>query len=164
MAKLGCKTINKTVRREITNDFKKTRQDPLASLAGGETGPLWYRGLAREDETIFAPALEQILLDMDARAIVVGHTVTVTGRIQNRFGGRVVMIDAGMAPAYQNSLAALEVGPDGRMTAIYPEAREAIERQAADAAVPTPGAVAAASTRPGCFPATPTVLPSAWMD
>ena len=101
---------------------------PRRTLVAGENGPLWYRGLAKEDETLFAPALEQILEAMDARAIVVGHTVTVTGRIQDRFGGRVVMIDAGMAPAYEGSLAALEIDAEGRMTAVYPDAREVIER------------------------------------
>jgi len=136
VAPLGCKKINKTVRREITGDFAKTRQDPLATLVAGENGPLWYRGLAQEDETVFAPALEQILLTMDARALVVGHTVTVTGRIQSRFGGRVVMIDAGLAPAYKGSRAALEIGLDGRMVAVYPDGREAIERRAAEAAGP----------------------------
>jgi hypothetical protein len=128
VALLGCKEINKTVRREITRDFRKTRQDPQASLVAGENGPLWYRGLAKEDEATFAPALEQILEAVEARAIVVGHTVTVTGRIQSRFGGRVIMIDAGMAPAYKGSRAALEIGADGEMAAVYPDGRESIER------------------------------------
>jgi hypothetical protein len=138
VAALGCETINETVHRELTRDFDKTSEDPIASLTASPTGPLWYRGLAREDEATFIPALVQILRHMDARAIVVGHTVTRTGRIQHRFGGRVVMIDAGMAPWYQDSLAALEIGPDGRMTAIYPDAREPIERQAADGPLPIP--------------------------
>jgi len=34
-------------------------------------------------------------------------------------------------PAYGGHLAALEIGPDGAMTAIYPDAREPIEEQAA---------------------------------
>jgi len=134
VAELGCKTINKTLRREITRDFEKTRRDGAGTLSGGDEGPLWYRGLAREDETTFAPALEEILLAMEARAIVVGHTVTVNGRIQRRFEGRVILIDAGMSPAYKGSLAALEIGADGVMTAVHPDKREAIERPAAVAA------------------------------
>jgi hypothetical protein len=46
-----------------------------------------------------------------------------------------------MAPAYKGTLAALEIGPDGGMTAVYPDAREAIERQAADVGKPAPGAL-----------------------
>jgi hypothetical protein len=48
------------------------------------------------------------------------------------------MIDAGMAPSYKDSLAALEIASDGRMTAIYPHAREPIERPAAEAPLPIP--------------------------
>jgi Calcineurin-like phosphoesterase len=124
VAALGCRAINDRVRRDITDDIALTRKDPLATLAAGEDGPLWYRGLAREDEEAFAPTLEQILEAMGARAIVVGHTVTVTGRIQERFGGRVVMIDAGMSGVYGGHLAALEVDSGDRMVAIYPGGRE----------------------------------------
>src|SRR5207344_3163908 len=52
VAALGCEAINATVKREITEDIARTRQSPQASLAAGETGPLWYRGMAREDETL----------------------------------------------------------------------------------------------------------------
>lgn len=148
VAELGCKTINKTVRREITRDIEKTRTHGAGTLAAGTEGPLWYRGLAKEDETTFAPALEEILLAMEARAIVVGHTVTVNGRIQRRFGGRVILIDAGMSPAYTGSLAALEIGADGVMTAVHPGEREAIERPAVAAAelAPVPSPLASATS------------------
>jgi hypothetical protein len=146
VAPLGCEGINERVRREITKDFSTTRQDAKSTLVAGADGPLWYRGLAKEDEILFAPALDQILKDMAARAIVVGHTVTVTGRIQARFGGRVVMIDAGMAPAYRGALAALEVDAEGRMTAVYPDDREVIE-------VVEPAAAAAATPAPRFLPA-----------
>ena len=119
VAALGCEAINATVRREITDDIAKTRQDPLASLAAGESGPLWYRGMAREDETLWLPSLERVLSGIGARAVVIGHTVTSDGRITPRFGGRVVMIDVGMNPLYGRNLAALEISADGRMTALY---------------------------------------------
>jgi 3',5'-cyclic AMP phosphodiesterase CpdA len=126
VAALGCKAINDTVRREITKDIDKTRNDPLSSLSAGASGPFWYRGLAQEDETAYAPSINGILEAMDAQAVVVAHTVTKTGRIQDRFNGRVVMIDVGMSPAYAGSLAALEIGGDGTMTALYPDVREVL--------------------------------------
>jgi hypothetical protein len=143
VAALGCRTINDTVHREITTDYDKTRQDPQAALATGANGPLWYRGLASEDEATLAPKLEQVLQAMDARAIVVGHTVTKTGQIQERLGGRIVMIDVGMSPVYDGGhLAALEVRPHAQMTALYPGVQETLPAPAA-ASAPAPAAPAA---------------------
>jgi hypothetical protein len=134
VAALGCEAINATVRRELTDDMAKTRQSPQATLAAGENGPLWYRGLAKDDESILAPQVDQVLKSLRARAIVVGHSVTGTGRILARFGGRVVGIDVGMGDVYGGNLAALEVGADGSLTALYPDRREELVRPAAAAA------------------------------
>jgi hypothetical protein len=139
VAALGCEAVNAAVRREITDDLAKTRQEPAATLAAGENGPLWYRGLAKDDEAALLPSVERILQSLGARAIVVGHSVTGTRRIQARFGGRVIEIDVGMGEEYGGSLAALEVGPDGRLAALYPEGREELVRPAAAARLlPTP--------------------------
>jgi len=120
-ASLGCASINTAVHRELTEDLKKTLAEPLATLAAGERGPLWYRGLAQEDETAFAPSVDKVLEAMGARAVVVGHTVAATGRITTRFGGRVVMVDAGMNDVYGGHRAALEMGKDGTFRALYPD-------------------------------------------
>jgi hypothetical protein len=133
VAALGCGEINARVKRELTQDLEKTLQDPLATLAAGENGPLWYRGLAKDDESILAPRVEQVLQSLGARAIVVGHSVSGNGRILARFGGRVVGIDVGMADTYGRNLAALEVGADGSLTALYPDRREPLARPAAAA-------------------------------
>jgi hypothetical protein len=127
VAALGCEAINETVQRELTSDVEKTRGAPLESLVAAEDGPLWYRGLAREDDAVLAPSVEEVLEAMDARAIVVAHTVTKTGRVQSRLRGRVLMIDAGMAPHYGGHLAALEIDAEGQATAVYPDGREALE-------------------------------------
>ena len=140
VAALGCEAINATVRREITDDVAKTRQQTQASLAAGETGPLWFRGMAREDETLWQPSLERVLAAIGARAVVIGHTVTSDGRITPRFGGRVVMIDVGMNPLYGRNLAALEISADGAMTALYPDRREPLGQALPKAAALEPGA------------------------
>ena len=124
VAALGCEAINASARREITSDIAKTRLEPLASLAAGENGPFWYRGMAREDEAAWLPSLERVLQSMGAKRVVIGHTVTGDGRIRPRFGGKVVMIDVGMNPLYGRNLAALEIAPDGSMTALYEGRRE----------------------------------------
>lgn len=150
VAALGCDAVNATVRREITDDIEATLKEPLATLAAGENGPLWYRGLAKEDEVAFLPSVERVLQLLGARAVVVGHSVTGTGRIKARFGGRVVGIDVGIGEGYGGSLAALEVGPAGSLAALYPEGREEILRPAAAArAVPSPPEVG--PVRPGGY-------------
>ncbi|HUL77694.1 MAG TPA: metallophosphoesterase [Vicinamibacteria bacterium] len=148
VAALGCEELNARVKREVNEDLEKTRQDSRSSLAGGPNGPLWYRGLAQDDESLLAPRVDEVLRSLAARAIVVGHTVTGTSRIQSRFGGRVIGIDVGMSDVYGGHLAALEVAPDGTMTAVYPEKREELSRPAAAArtgpeAGPRPSAVTA---------------------
>ena len=137
VAALGCEAINATVRREITSDIAKTRLEPQASLAAGDSGPFWYRGMAREDETAWLPSLERVLAGIGAQKVVIGHTVTGDGRIRARFGGRVVMIDVGMNPLYGRNLAALEIGADGSMSALYEGRREELALPKAAALAPS---------------------------
>src|SRR6185503_525857 len=126
VAPLGCAAINEQVRRDLTDDLDKTLAAPLATLTARVDGPLWYRGLAQEPDS-FAPQVEDILTKVAARAIVIGHTVTATGRITTRFGGRVVQIDTGMQPAYAQGgrASALEIA-DGEATAIYLDRRDPV--------------------------------------
>ena len=126
VAPLGCSAINDQVRRELTSDLDKTRTAPLASLAARVDGPLWYRGLTQEPDA-FAPQVTDILSKLGARVIVIGHTVSTTGRIGTRFDGRVVQIDTGMQPAYvpNGRASALEIRR-GEATAIYVDRREPV--------------------------------------
>lgn len=129
VAPLGCSGINAGIRTDLTTGLEKVRQAPLESLSMSEDGPLWYRGLARDDEETFAPELKKILETVDARAIVVGHTVSETGRIRPRFGGRVVQIDTGMlSSVYKGGRpSALEIMGE-RWTAIYEDGRQLLPR------------------------------------
>jgi len=124
VAGLGCEGVNDRVAREM----KTLPGDPAkvaAMFSSGESGPLWYRGLAQEPEAAFAPMLDSILGRMHARAIVIGHTPT-PGRIATRFAGRVVQIDAGMLDGtfFPGGVpSALEID-HGVMTAVYLDRRE----------------------------------------
>ena len=128
---LGCEAINDRVRREIGADIDKTLADTKSTLAAGENGPLWYRGLARGTEAELAPIADDVLGALGTRAIVIGHTVTGTGGIVVRLNGKVVMIDAGMTDQYGGHAAALEIDRSGQMTAIYPDRREPLQLPAA---------------------------------
>jgi hypothetical protein len=126
VAPLTCADINARVRRELSIDLEATKKAPEATLAAGEDGPLWYRGLASEPDS-FAPTLDEILKAQHASAIVVGHTVRTDGRIAVRFGGRVLVIDTGMQPAYVpgGAASALELR-GGTLTAIYTNRKEVV--------------------------------------
>ncbi len=114
------------VRRELTSDLDKTRASPMTSLVARADGPLWYRGLAQEPDT-FAPQVIEVLTKLGARAIIVGHTVSTTGRIASRFDGRVIQIDTGMQPAYVQGgrASALDIR-DGEAIAIYVDRRDPV--------------------------------------
>jgi hypothetical protein len=67
------------------------------SLAFSPTGPLWYRGNSLENERVERASLDRALAALDARAIVVAHTPTRSGRITSRFKGQIFRADVGMA-------------------------------------------------------------------
>jgi hypothetical protein len=129
LAALGCAKINATVRSQL--DALPAAFDAKQAadfLVSREDGPLWYRGLALENESAFASEVEAILLTLNARTIVTGHTTTPDGRLTTRFGGRVIQIDTGMLggtffPA--GRAAALEIR-GGQFTAIYEDKREVL--------------------------------------
>lgn len=73
-----------------------------------ENGPLWYRGLARENEQQFEATVDQILERYHASRIVVGHTPT-GGVVWPRFHGKVVVNDTGIAAYYGGNDAYLEI-------------------------------------------------------
>ena len=123
VAAQSCDEINATVRRELSSGLDETRVAPLASLASRPDGPLWYRGLTE----IAEPDVDDILAKQHAKAIVVGHTVTTTSRVAPRFGGKVVMIDTGMQPAYVPAGRASAVEfLNGTVTAIYTDSRDVV--------------------------------------
>jgi hypothetical protein len=125
-ATTSCDAINDRLRKDLTGDMDKTRAAPLASLAGRADGPLWYRGLAQEPDA-FAPQVEDILVKLRARAIVIAHTVTTPGQLTTRFGGRVIQVDTGMNPAYVSDgrASALDIRGD-EVSAIYVDRREVL--------------------------------------
>jgi hypothetical protein len=127
IAPLGCQGINAGVRTDITDGLEQVRAAPLQSISMSDDGPLWYRGLAREEETAFASEVDKILAAVQARAIVIGHTVSETGRIRPRFNGRVMQIDTGMlSSVYAGGRpSALEI-TGSQWTAIYEDGRQPI--------------------------------------
>jgi hypothetical protein len=128
-AAVGCAGINERVEAELKRLPVRDPAQLAALWITREDGPLWYRGLALEDEVAFSADADRILEALKARAVVVGHTAPQSRRITTRFGGRVVQIDTGMLggaffPAGRAS--ALEIRA-GRLTAIYEDGREELK-------------------------------------
>lgn len=86
-------------RTDLNNAIRRELLDPSKLPPGVTTdtqGPLWYRGLAEENEAKLELHLSAVLRFHGVDRIVIGHTVTRTA-ILPRFGGRVVNIDIGLS-------------------------------------------------------------------
>jgi len=105
VARRSLADINQTVLWEI-----QTRE--VTGLLGSEDGPLWDRSLVDGDEETVARQLDAILKRYGARRMVVGHSVVPDGRVTARAGGRLIMIDVGMAEYYGGPAACLVVEGD----------------------------------------------------
>jgi hypothetical protein len=93
--------LNEKIRAELKEP------DPMTALVSQDPeGPLWYRGLASGD-AILLPHLEAVLAKHGCRRMVIGHTPTDGLLVMPRYGGRVLMIDVGLAKAYGGPPAAL---------------------------------------------------------
>jgi hypothetical protein len=97
--------------RDINKQADQAFRD-FSGLKGGvlvdPEGPLWYRGLASNNEAAEEAHLEAVLKNFEAKRIVIGHTPTV-GTVIPRFGGLVLMIDVGLSAAYGGRQACLVV-------------------------------------------------------
>jgi hypothetical protein len=98
---MALKDINKAIQDELKD---VTKLD--GGVAVDQDGPLWYRGLASAEESAEAANVDAVLRTHGAKRIVIGHTVT-EGTVMPRFGGRVLMIDAGMSEIYGSRQACL---------------------------------------------------------
>lgn len=98
--------------------------DPtIVTAMNDPLGPVWYRGLAEEDEAneIYSQTLDNILQRYGAKRIVIGHTPT-GGVVWPRFDQRVVANDTGIATYYGAHKGVLELTEQGA-TAIYGDQR-----------------------------------------
>ena len=82
-----------------------------SGLATSQGGPLWYRGMASNDEALELAHVNAVLDFYDADRIVVGHTPGLA-TIVPRFGARVLVIDSGLSAYYGGHLASLTIEGD----------------------------------------------------
>ena len=95
-------------------------------------GPLWFRGFAQWADAESAQ-VDAVAKRFGVTRFVTGHTPSSPGRIRARFNNRVFLIDTGMLATYfkNGRASALELQPDGRVTAIYSDSRDVLVPSAA---------------------------------
>jgi len=99
---LSLEDMNERIRR----DLNATDGSP-AVLAESEQGPLWYRGLARgEESAAMAAHLDALLERYDIDRIVLGHTPGYA-TVVPRYDSRVLVADTGIGDYYGGHLASL---------------------------------------------------------
>lgn len=73
---------------------------PLANIGTSSlfspNGPLWFRGFASWEDSEGDAHVSALLQKFRAEHFVTGHTVQPQGRISERFGGKLFLIDTGM--------------------------------------------------------------------
>ncbi len=92
--KVDYEKLNRGIRSVLGVPPTQIKDQRLAILAWGATGPLWYRGYFKEHALLFGPppsvqALDGILRNLGARSIVIGHTQVA--RVTEMFGRRRVL-------------------------------------------------------------------------
>jgi hypothetical protein len=115
-SKMSIKDINNQLREELERfRLALKRGQVLRSrpkIVYDQKGPLWYRGLAREDEEAFADEVQAILDNLGAKHMVIAHTPQTGSRIVaeeyvSRFDESIWVIDTGISEVYGGFLSAL---------------------------------------------------------
>jgi hypothetical protein len=99
----GIERLNQEARAWIRRDRPYPPDILLAS-----DGPVWSRHYSDEPDAEDCRILEQTLVSLGARRMVVGHTVSKDG-ISSACGEQVWRVDVGMARHYGGSPAVLEL-------------------------------------------------------
>jgi len=99
------------LNRAVSLELLRVMANPQAptQILFDPRGPLWYRDDAGKDEAIMAGEIGRVLGNLDAKALVVGHTASVGSRTLNlsRFDDRVWTIDTGIWEPFSGRLGAL---------------------------------------------------------
>jgi len=120
-------TLNRAVRAALNGQPLEGYADILTH----QEGPLWYRGLAQNDEAAETANLEAVLARHGVRRIVVGHT-KLAPYVVPRFGGRVLVADIA-APRGHPDPHAFVIIEGERVTAVHRGQRVPLDASTAQA-------------------------------
>jgi hypothetical protein len=92
-ASMKIREINERVREELKDTSKRN-----GGIATDTEGPLWYRGLTKDDPAL-VPLVDEIRKYFGVERIVLGHTYAEAA-ITPRYDGKVILIDIGLSRVY----------------------------------------------------------------
>lgn len=113
--------IDDAVQRALRGDAVPGFTDILDN----QDGPLWYRGLALNDEASETANVSAVLAHFNVAHIIIGHTKR-TPTIVPRFGGRVILTDVAVPNGAVDPHAFLEIN-NGVMTTVHRGQRIALD-------------------------------------
>jgi Calcineurin-like phosphoesterase len=134
-------TMNRAVRAALNGE----PLDGYADILTNQEGPLWYRGLAQNDEATEAANLEAVLATQGVRRIVTGHT-KLAPMVVPRFGGRVLVADIAMPDGLAEPHSFVIIEGD-RVTAVHRGQRVPIDASTPQARCAYFAAIAALDPR-----------------
>jgi hypothetical protein len=117
---------------ELPAAVRAAAEQLRVAAASPQLGPdavFWYRGTAACSPAIEQARLAEVLDELDADRVVIGHTPTSDGRVQSRFDGQVLRADTGMLTAVYRGRAAAVVVRDGDVSAVYADGERAPRAQ-----------------------------------
>lgn len=106
-----------TMNRAVQAALNGRPAEGYADILTNQDGPLWYRGLAQNDEATETANLEAVLATQGVRRIVIGHT-KVAPLVTPRFGGRVLTADIAVPRGHTDPYAFVIIEGD-RATAVH---------------------------------------------
>ncbi len=107
-----------TVSAEDLEQAKQLFTAYRSEVFDGES-PTWYRGNVGCSVAIERDRLQELLGSLGARRLVIGHTSTVSRRIESRFDGMLLRVDTGMLTSYYQGQPAAAIIGSGGVTAYY---------------------------------------------
>ncbi|MCG6920249.1 MAG: metallophosphoesterase [Acidobacteria bacterium] len=126
--------LHETAQQVVKLDAEGRRLDPhlvsaaqdlidqIHELPFAPNGPQWYRGLSLESERLERDPFRSVLDRLGAQRMMVGHTVTRTGRVSTRFQGHLIRGDVGMGYGRRGYAVLFE---GGKVDVVDPATRQA---------------------------------------
>jgi hypothetical protein len=105
------------MNRAIQGALNGRPVEGYADIVTNEQGPLWYRGLAQNDEATETANLEAVLAGQGVQRIVTGHT-KLAPLVAPRFGGRVLVADIAVPRGHADPHAFVII-EGGQATAVH---------------------------------------------